>query len=94
MQRRACAELKAFPTAISSEKRGALRGNQRARFATLFDTYTMSNISILFLTPAQLRAAHALIGIDQRTPAEVAEVSLPTNSTRGNREQWLRVRRR
>lgn len=30
------------------------------------------------LTPAQLRAARALIGIDQRTLAEKAGVSLPT----------------
>jgi transcriptional regulator with XRE-family HTH domain len=30
------------------------------------------------LTPAQLRAARALIGIDQRTLAELAGVSLPT----------------
>ena len=30
------------------------------------------------LTPAQLRAARALLGIDQRTLAELAGVSLPT----------------
>jgi transcriptional regulator with XRE-family HTH domain len=30
------------------------------------------------LTPAQLRAARALLGIDQRTLAELADVSLPT----------------
>ena len=30
------------------------------------------------LTPAQLRAARALLGIDQRTLAEMAGVSLPT----------------
>ncbi|HEY2113006.1 MAG TPA: helix-turn-helix domain-containing protein [Dongiaceae bacterium] len=30
------------------------------------------------LTPAQLRAARALLGIDQRTLAEFAGVSLPT----------------
>lgn len=30
------------------------------------------------LTPAQLRAARALLGIDQRTLAELARVSLPT----------------
>lgn len=30
------------------------------------------------LTPAQLRAARALLGIDQRTLAERADVSLPT----------------
>ena len=32
----------------------------------------------LMLTPAQLRAARALLGIDQRTLAELAGVSLPT----------------
>jgi predicted transcriptional regulator len=30
------------------------------------------------LTPAQLRAARALLGIDQRTLADMAGVSLPT----------------
>lgn len=30
------------------------------------------------LTPAQLRAARALLGLDQRTLAELAGVSLPT----------------
>lgn len=30
------------------------------------------------LTPAQLRAARALLGIDQRTLAELAGVSVPT----------------
>ena len=30
------------------------------------------------ITPAQLRAARALLGIDQRTLAEMAGVSLPT----------------
>ncbi len=30
------------------------------------------------LTPAQLRAARALLGIDQRTLADLAGVSLPT----------------
>jgi transcriptional regulator with XRE-family HTH domain len=30
------------------------------------------------LTPAQLRAARALLGVDQRTFAELAGVSLPT----------------
>lgn len=30
------------------------------------------------LTPAQLRAARALLGIDQRTLARMADVSLPT----------------
>jgi transcriptional regulator with XRE-family HTH domain len=33
---------------------------------------------IEMLTPAQLRAARALLGIDQRTLAELARVSLPT----------------
>jgi predicted transcriptional regulator len=30
------------------------------------------------ISPAQLRAARALLGIDQRTLAEMAGVSLPT----------------
>src|SRR6185312_8815211 len=34
--------------------------------------------SLLMLTPPQLRAARALLGIDQRTLAERAGVSLPT----------------
>lgn len=33
---------------------------------------------IRMLTPAQLRAARALLGIDQRTLADLAGVSLPT----------------
>jgi transcriptional regulator with XRE-family HTH domain len=33
---------------------------------------------IQMLTPAQLRAARALLGIDQRTLADLAGVSLPT----------------
>lgn len=35
-------------------------------------------ISTEMLTPNQLRAARALLGIDQRTLAELAGVSLPT----------------
>jgi predicted transcriptional regulator len=38
----------------------------------------MSYTSILMLTSAQLKAARALVGIDQRTLAEQAGVSLPT----------------
>jgi predicted transcriptional regulator len=38
----------------------------------------MFYISILMLTSAQLRAARALVGVDQRTLAELAGVSLPT----------------
>ena len=38
----------------------------------------MYDTSILMLTPAQLRAARALLGIDQRTLAKLAGVSLPT----------------
>jgi transcriptional regulator with XRE-family HTH domain len=38
----------------------------------------MYDASLLMLTPAQLRAARALLGIDQRTLADLAGVSLPT----------------
>ena len=34
--------------------------------------------TLIMLTPAQLRAARALLGMDQRTLAERAGVSLPT----------------
>jgi transcriptional regulator with XRE-family HTH domain len=36
------------------------------------------DIFCIMLTSAQLRAARALLGIDQRTLAELADVSLPT----------------
>lgn len=38
----------------------------------------MYDTSIIMLTPAQLRAARALLGIDQRTLADLAGVSVPT----------------
>ena len=38
----------------------------------------MYETSLIMLTPAQLRAARALLGIDQRTLADLAGVSLPT----------------
>lgn len=38
----------------------------------------MYETSLLMLTPPQLRAARALLGIDQRTLAKRAGVSLPT----------------
>ena len=44
----------------------------------LLTLIVMFNTSFVMLTPAQLRAARALLGIDQRTLAEMAGVSLPT----------------
>lgn len=38
----------------------------------------MSDTSIAMITPAQMRAARALLGMDQRTLAQRAGVSLPT----------------
>lgn len=42
--------------------------------ASIFDVWYI----IAMLTPAQLRAGRALLGIDQRTLADMAGVSLPT----------------
>lgn len=42
------------------------------------------------LTPAQLRAARALLGIDQRTLAELAGVSLPTIQRMEGSEGYVR----
>ena len=39
---------------------------------------TFSTVSVPMISAAQLRAARALLGIDQRTLAQLAGVSLPT----------------
>ncbi len=45
------------------------------------------------ITSAQMRAARALLGIDQKRLAELAEVSVPTiqrmESSRGNVRGWV-----
>lgn len=60
-----------------------------------FDNYSLH----LLITAAQLRAARALLGIDQRTLAEVSSLSVPTiqrmegsdGVIRGNVESLMKV---
>lgn len=44
----------------------------------LLTAFVMFSTSLFMLTPAQLRAARALLDIDQRKLADLAGVSLPT----------------
>jgi transcriptional regulator with XRE-family HTH domain len=50
----------------------------KSLFHNSFDINTNVWYITHMLTPAQLRAARALLGIDQRTLARMADVSLPT----------------